>query len=267
MQHISLKIDHLGIGVPDNVEWTLHDRLKMQRLYYIIDGSGFYKDKDGAWQKMQHGKIYVFPYNFYAEFKTDANDVLKHLYFDFTSNPPVIGTSPAIYDVEEGSKLYHLVRYIEALMSEFDLPRMTRLKVPHITDSKNAGFDEERQVIYYALYQLILTLTHIKALPFLEDRVVSDTIKYIREHIASELTIDVLAQRAGFQSNYFIRYFSKIMNESPHTYIKSYRLITAQGLIAGGLSYEEASKKVGYKNGKSLWQAMHKYNKEHTADI
>lgn len=158
------------------------------------------------------------------------------------------------------------MEYVKTLMAEFDLPRMTRVKVPHITDSKNAAFDEERQVIYYALYQLILTLTHIKALPFLEDRVVSDTVKYIREHITEELTIDVLAQKAGFQSNYFIRYFSKIMNESPHTYIRSYRLITAQELIAGGLSYEEASKKVGYKNGKSLWQAMHRYNSEHTSD-
>lgn len=267
MQHISLKIDHLGVDVPKDEKWTLHDRLKMQRLYYIISGSGYYKDADGEWTKMVPGKIYVFPYNFFAQFKTERNNMVRHLFFDFISNPPIVGTSPQIYDVERDSELYCLVKYIEKLMATYDIRRMTREKIPHITSACDKTFDEERQVMYYALYQLMMTLHHVRPLPFLADRVVSEAIKYIRENVSGDLTIDILAQNAGFQSNYFIRYFKKIMNESPHTYIKSYRLICAQELLSSGLNYEQTAPRVGYKNGKSLWQAMRKFNSDKTAGM
>ena len=44
----------------------------------------------------------------------------------------------------------------------------------------------------------------------------------------------------------------------PYSYIKSCRIMMAKEYLARGSSYDEAAEKVGYKNGKTLWNLMHK---------
>ena len=255
MEHININIDHLGVGKAEE-PWILADRIKMQRLYYIIGGTGYYKDNNAQYVKMMHNKIYIFPYNFYADFKSDLSDPINHIYFDFISTPPIISDKPLVYDVPENSDLFCLINYIKSLFSEFELPRMTENKVPHMTSAKSGTFDEERQIVYYSLYQLLLLLSHKKPIPFLDDGIVSDSVDYIRKNIAGDLSVNALAGKFNFEPHYFIKRFREVMNETPHRYIKNFRLLRARELLAEGLSYNETAPLVGYKNGKSLWNAI-----------
>lgn len=153
MEHIMLNIDHLGIEKAVG-KWWLHDRIKMQRLYYIIGGKGEYRDSDGVFKPMEHGKIYIFPYNFYADFRTDACDGLEHMYFDFLSAPHIIKNTPIIYDVPDGSEIKFLAEYAMRLFERFDLPQMTEKKVSYTASAlpavstKNGRLYTERSVRY-----------------------------------------------------------------------------------------------------------------------
>ena len=260
MEHVSLNIDHLGMGKAPET-WTLAHRIKMQRLYYIIGGTGYYKNENAEYVKMEQGKIYIFPYNFYAEFKCDKNDPIDHIYFDFISTPPIVSNGPIMYDVPENSDICCMINYIKSIFGKFELPKMTESKISHITSAEGGTFDEERQIVYYSLYQLLILLSNYKKIPFLNDDVVSDSVNYIRKNIDKDLSVSVLAGRMNFETHYFIRRFKEVMNETPHLYIKKYRVLRARELLSEGLSYEEAAHKVGYKNGKSLWNAVNSKEK------
>lgn len=260
MEHASLYIDHLGMGfAPEN--WSLSHRIKMQRLYYILGGTGYFKAENDQYEKMEHGKIYVFPYNFYSEFKSEKNDPINHIYFDFISSPPIISDRPIVYDVREDSKVFSHLKFIEKLLSEFALPKMTENKISHITSAKSGTFDEQRQIVYYALYQMLLLLSNIREIPFLNDSVVSDAINYIRNNIDGDLSIEALSKKFNFEKHYFIKHFKAVMNETPHFYIKKYRLLRAREFLAEGMGYKEVARKVGYKTDKSLWNAVNSEKK------
>lgn len=255
MEHIMLNIDHLCIEKAVG-KWWLHDRIKMQRLYYIIGGKGEYRDSDGVFKPMEHGKIYIFPYNFYADFRTDACDGLEHMYFDFLSAPHIIKNTPIIYDVPDGSEIKFLAEYAMRLFERFDLPQMTEKKVSYTASALHGGFDEERQIIYGTLSQILLTLSHIREIPFLKDDIVGDAVKYIRENVGGDLSLKSISANFGYEMHYFIRRFKDVMNETPHAYIRNYRLLRAKELLAQGYSCDETAKKVGYMSGKSLYNAL-----------
>lgn len=255
MEHTILNINHFGMGEAYG-DWVLYERLKMQRLYYIIGGKGAYRDCDGTFKPMEHNKIYIFPYNFYAEFKTDDEDKLNHLYFDFLSTPPIVWNTPIIYDVPDGSDIKSLIEYAMRLFERSDFEKILGSQVSHVTSAESGSFDEKRQLVYYTLHQILLTLSSIRRIPFLRNDVVGNTVKYIRENIDGDLSLKTISDRFGFERHYFIRRFKEVMNETPHAYIKNYRLLMAKEYLSQGLSYDETASRVGYMSGKSLWNAL-----------
>ncbi len=255
MEHIALNIDHLGMGTAP-VNWSLVNRIRMQRLYYIRGGNGYYKTADGTFEKMIPHKIYIFPYNFYAEFQSDSETPVDHIYFDFLSAPPIVADEPLVYDILNDSALYTQIQYLEKVLKRFNLPKMTRQKVSSIVSAKEGSFDEECQIIYHSLYLLLLSLSHEHKIPFLNDKAINEVLLYIRDNCGADLSLDKLAQISNFEKHYFIRRFKNIMGETPYAYIKKFRLMRARELLGKGLSYQEAARQVGYKNGKTLWNAL-----------
>lgn len=189
MEHIALNIDHLGMGHA-TADWPLADRTRMQRLYYIRGGNGCYKTTDGKFKKMQSHKLYIFPYNFYAEFQSDEENPIDHIYFDFLSAPPIVAENPLIYDIAENSALYDQIKCLEKLLVKFDLRGMTRQKVSSIVSAKEGSFDEERQIIYHSLYLLLLSLSYEHSIPFLKDELINQSLLYIRSNYASNLCLE-----------------------------------------------------------------------------
>lgn len=257
MEHITLNIDHLGMGTVSS-DWYLAERTRMQRLYYIRSGNDFYKTSTGKYAQMEPHKLYIFPYNFYAEFHSVPNIPIDHIYFDFLSAPPIVAENPLIYDITENSALYVLIKYIEKLLVRFDLRGMTQHKIQSIVSAKEGSFDEERQIMYHRLHLLLLNLSYKHSIPFLKDDMINRSLLYIRENYANDLCLDKLAYEANFEKHYYIRRFKEVMGETPHMYIKKFRLVRARELLTAGLTYNEVAQQVGYKNGKTLWNAINK---------
>ena len=118
--------------------------------------------------------------------------------------------------------------------------------------------DKVNETVKKCLFHLLFELSREKEVPYLKDDVINSAIDYIRSNYQNNLSVGELAKKMNFERHYFIRRFRDAVNETPYAYIKSCRIMMAKEYLARGSSYDEAAEKVGYKNGKTLWNLMHK---------
>ena len=250
MQKISLDLSASGdCRVPER--WQLREPLHMQRLYYIKGGRGWFEAPDGKRTDFLPGKLYLHPFNLTDTFGHDPADPLDHLYFDFTSTPPIISPVPLCFDVPEGSPLQLQLAAVEGYLAACTgLPAHSHSEpgTDHVT---------HRLIMTEFLERLILLLGTEHPLPFTNDPAVIDTLERIRLDYASPLTVSGLAAQAGFELNYFIRRFRGVMGVTPYAYLRSWRLLKARELRAGGCTVVRAAELVGYENASSLSRALH----------
>jgi AraC-like DNA-binding protein len=223
----------------------------MQRLYYIKGGRGWFEAPDGKRTDFLPGKLYLHPFNLTDTFGHDPADPLDHLYFDFTSTPPIISPVPLCFDVPEGSPLQLQLAAVEGYLAACTgLPAHSHSEpgTDHVT---------HRRIMTEFLELLILLLGTEHPLPFTNDHAVIDTLERIRLDYASPLTVSGLAAQAGFELNYFIRRFRSVMGVTPYAYLRSWRLLKARELLAGGCTVVRAAELVGYENASSLSRALH----------
>jgi len=252
---ISLFIDVVGAGtVPPG--WYVRDRIKKQRLYYIRSGKGSFTDAAGNRIPFESGKIYIHPYNLVAEYESDPDDPIDHIYFDFISSPPIISDTPPVYEVKSGSALEHTIRAVEAMLSE--LGKHQRFADVTVHWRILTGDSEYSHIFRHVLSLILFELSVIKPLPFSSDETVNKTLEYIKINYNTPITVSELAELAGFELNYFIRLFKKVMGMTPHAYLRSYRLLKAKALISQGKTLSEASALVGYESASSLSRALNK---------
>ena len=250
MQNISLSIHTCGeCRAPKN--WHLTERLRMQRLYYIKGGHAWYETPDGKRIDFLPGKLYLHPFNLTDTFGHDPADPLDHLFFDFTSTPPIISPEPLCFDVPEASPLYMQLAAIEQYFRFYvGLPT-------NCAGKPTIDYTAYRQTITGYLELLLLLLDTEHPLPFVDDIAVIHTLERIRLDYATPLTVSELAAQAGFELNYFIRRFKSIMGVTPYAYLRTFRLQKASELIAGGCTVTRAAELVGYENASGLYRAMH----------
>ena len=253
MTDVSLYIDVVGAGIVPK-GWYVRDKIKKQRLYYIRSGKGSMRDAVGNRIFFEAGKIYIHPYNLVAEYESDPDDPIDHIYFDFISAPPIISDKPIVYDVTNGSPLEYTLKTVEALLTKLDNRRRIINGATHynITESDT----EYIQIFKNTLSLLLSELTLIKPLPYSSDTIVCDTVEYIRQHYSEPLTVAGLAERVGFEMNYFIRRFKRGMGMTPYAYLRSFRLLRAKELYSEGRTLSEVAELVGYENASSLSRSL-----------
>ena len=257
MRHISLKILTVGDRkVPE--KWHISQRVKMHRLYYIKGGTGWMNDGHGGKIPFEKGKIYIQPYNLEADFVSDPQDPIDHVYYDFLSTPPIISEGPIVYTPSEGSTVEALIRGTECFCRELAdkgiISRECNYLPPYMLNK-----DSKFGLVFRGILSALLTALSLeKALPFAEDMVVVETLDVIRKNYKNAISINRLAADAGFEVHYFIRRFKQIMGTTPYAYLRAYRLIKATELIEGGMSIASAAAMVGYESPAALSRALKK---------
>ena len=238
MEHL-LYINYCGIGSPSVTGWHLAREIEMQRLYYILGGSGSYCDSDGRQIPFQKGFLYLFPYNLRQQFVSDPNDPIKHMFFDFLSTPPVIAPAPICINT---AGISGLAEALELTM--------------RILQSRSRPAFIESPLCSSLLRLLLSLMAEIQPLPFHTDEVICRSLEIIQQNFHKQLTVTHLAAEAGFEQNYFIRRFRGIMHQTPYAYLRNYRLMQARNLLRSGMTMDEAASKVGYESTASLARAL-----------
>lgn len=252
MQNPSLDLRLIGCKTVVG-RWWQNEHTHIQRLYYIVKGSGSYFDPDGTAHPFTAGNLYLFPYNFVSDFYSNPDDPFEHLYLDFFSNPPLIAEQPIILTVEPGSPLACLIEYTVTFLKKQDIDLRAR---SHITS--HLARSTERQILYECLRMMLLQISMETELPFAEDAVVKEALAYIHENFREPLTVDELAARVGFSTEHFIRRFKTVMQITPGAYLQKYRLFAASQMIKEGKSVKEAALYCGYDYSSSLCRALGK---------
>lgn len=238
MEH-QLYIHYCGIGSPSATGWHLNREIEMQRLYYILGGTGSYCGSDGHLHPFEKGFLYLFPYNLRQQFFSDPKNPVRHLFFDFLSTPPVIAPSPFFINVDRAAELKDALELTMCILRS--RPRTAFVESP----------------LCGSLLNLILSLMEeVQPLPFHTDEIICRSLETIQKNYAAPLTVTQLASEAGFEQNYFIRRFRGIMHQTPYAYLRNYRLMQARNLLRAGVSMDEAAVKVGYDSPSSLARAL-----------
>ena len=252
MENISLHI-HQGYKGFAPAEWFHAKSVNIQRLYYINGGTGFMLTKNGE-EPLLPGKFYLFASNLAQEFRNDPNDPIDHIYFDFYSTPPIISPEPLVFDASSG-RLKALAEFLDAsIRTRSGHPLPQNLPDPPSAPHRSDG--EYSQLLHELLRVSLLTLSDEREIPFMTDRIVSDTLEFIRTSYSEPIGVKELAARLGFEQNYFIRRFRELTGGTPYAYLKTYRLEKARELIASGETIARAASLVGYENASSLSRAL-----------
>lgn len=265
MRKLTFFIDQAakGLAPPD---WWQNNRYNIQRLFYIKGGKGYIVDENGRHTQFIPGKIYVFPSNIYHNFMTGNEDCIDHIYFDFYSTPPIVSMSPLIYDVPPDSALESIVETLDRLLPD-RLPGGARhdqiwshTSIPRdftrIANAPHKSNEEFKQIIYSLFDTLINLLSYERELPLSDDREINEVLEKIRKCYNEDLSVAKLAADSGFEVNYFIRRFRKIVGVTPYSYLKSYRLAKAQEFYSLGYTMAQVAEMVGYEDASSLSRAM-----------
>ena len=73
--------------------------------------------------------------------------------------------------------------------------------------------------------------------------------EYLRQHFDREVTIEMLADKAGMSPRNFIRHFRAATGRPPGAYIRSLRIAAARDLLERGtISVQEVCRRVGYED-------------------
>ena len=235
--------------------WQITENENPQRIHYVIKGSGSVSFDNGVVVPLEKGKLYLLPSNLRPTFHSDEADRIYHIFFDFYTSPPIISNKPLIYDVKENSALKKQLEFAEAFLTS-DIDDLRNFRRLHSAPSGSR--EEKMQIKYYLLKMIMLLLSSEKEIPFIQDQIISDSIKYIQKNYSNDITVSDLAQMAGFDKDYYTKRFKKVMGTTPHAYLRDYRITLAQSLIKGGSTVAEAAEMVGYKHPMSLYNILEK---------
>ncbi len=228
----------------------------MQRIYYIKGGRGHINTEQGERIPFEAGKIYIQPYNFFADYYSDPADPINHIFFDFLSTPPIISNAPIVYDLAADSTAVSIITATERLLDE--LVKLGVLQQDMISLSppllkKDTAYGK---ILYGLLGTLLDTLSFVRPIAFSNVKVVLQALETIRHHYMEPLSAQSLAADANFDVHYFIRRFKQVMAVTPYAYLRSYRLIKAKELIDSGMSIVKTCAFVGYQSPAALSRAL-----------
>jgi AraC-like DNA-binding protein len=255
MEKLNLKIITVGSRKAP-AGWHIFQRTKMQRLYYIKSGTGWMQDEQGNKAPFEAGKIYIHPYNIVADFISDPDDPIDHIYYDFLSTPPIISDAPIIYDLPGSSAAVAIMQATEAVCTELINKGVAGKEdnyVPPYMLNKSSEFGH----IFKNLLSITLELLdRQKTIPFSADAFIIDTLEAIRQNYMKPISVNTLAEAAGFEVHHFIRRFKQTMGMTPFAYLRAYRLIKAKELIDNGMPITKAAAYVGYDSPTALSRAL-----------
>lgn len=110
------------------------------------------------------------------------------------------------------------------------------------------------------ILQLLVLIGRINAAPRREeqrfDAKIRQTLSYINENLARELTVDALAERVYLSRYHFMRLFKAQTGNTVHAYVRQKRLLYAARLIREGTNANQAAEAAGFADYSAFHRAF-----------
>lgn len=253
-----LNVDYVQL----NKNWNYRNVVSpFYRIYLINDGFGSLGDVDKA-HVLEQGYLYLIP-----SFTLCNHHCPKHLsqYYIHVIEDNIDGTSlfasnRKIFKIESEPEDFVRLKRILRLNPGRDL-RNTDNPHEYGKQPTLVNFQQRNNLIPLADYLetkgLILQLiarfirpeyfrvTQVEKIP----SKILDSVNYIHTHLAETISVELLADRVGYNSNYFSRVFFTYTGERPLSYIQKRRIERAQYLmITTDLPLSEIAAETGFES-------------------
>ena len=110
------------------------------------------------------------------------------------------------------------------------------------------------------ILQLLVLIGRINAAPRREeqrfDAKIRQTLSYINENLARELTVDALAEQVYLSRYHFMRLFKAQTGNTVHAYVRQKRLLYAARLIREGTNANQAAEAAGFADYSAFHRAF-----------
>ena len=110
------------------------------------------------------------------------------------------------------------------------------------------------------ILQLLVLIGRINAAPRREeqrfDPKIRQTLSYINENLARELTVDALAEQVYLSRYHFMRLFKAQTGNTVHAYVRQKRLLYAARLIREGTNANQAAESAGFADYSAFHRAF-----------
>lgn len=232
--------------VPD--PWINTVREGTNRLYYIEGGTGGYIE-NGKQIPFEKEKLYFLPSYSCVPTYTDETDRLVHSYINFTLTPPIVSRRVFCIDPHKDPKTKVALEGFR----EFCQPMFsTRIHKPPFTAE-----EEQRMTLLKALTVYLTEQTvQDDRESILTDSTVITALDIIHANLSEMPSVAEIAAKCYMSTDGFIRKFTRIVGETPYTYIKNLKIRTAMMLRSEGATATEAAIACGYSDASALLHAI-----------
>lgn len=213
-----------------NVVWHEYHNLQQPfwRLYWNTSAGCVIMPHDGSKIEMQPGCFYLVP-SYYPFSTCMISDFSQfYIHFNFTENINAVGDR--IYVIPGDPFIRD---YIDEYIASMDM---------------NDNHMRCEIISYIILCHALLKCKNgpvIKKIPV--NRHIFNCVKYIANHLESNLDNKRLAGIADMAINSFIRLFTEVMSESPQEYVRRKRIERACQLLSSSqLTIKEISNRLGF---------------------
>ena len=229
-------------------EWITLVRGGINRIYYIDGGVGGYIE-EGKRIPFEIGKLYFIPSYACIPTYTDEKDRLSHAFVNFYLTPPIVSKNVFCIDPHKDVQT-------EAALNAF----ISFCTPPFNSKKLRTPLNGEEELQAAMLESLTVYLMERSIYGKTESVVTDDTVitalNLIHSTLAEKLTVSDVAARCYMSTDGFIRKFTRIIGETPYSYIKRLKIRTALMMRAEGATAEEAATACGYSDAVALRHAI-----------
>ncbi len=209
-------------------DWEFHNvNVRFSRLYYIIDGEAYYKEKDRA-VRFKKGHLYLTPVNTPFDLYENADDKLLHTYVHIITIPEV--TRFTEIKVEENTPLADAV----SLWRKY---------------ARCENYELITNIIQFLLSQISDRLTSGNTVP--------EKIKqYLDSLEGTELNTNAMCNALGYTREHITRSFYAMYKTTPKRYFNARLMNTAVEKLYRGETIQSVAEQLNYATAAAFSKAF-----------
>lgn len=129
-----------------------------------------------------------------------------------------------------------------------DAVRAAHASLARLIRREDVGGAVARKVIMLRLVRELLRVAEKNRTASRNEKLIEDTIAYVRDNYRAELRVPALAERCGLSESHFRRVFKKHTGRSPLAFIASERIARSKDLLARGHSIADTAARTGFRD-------------------
>jgi len=213
-------------------DWRIDEKIPVGycRVYYVLGGEVRYTDSQHQ-ADLVPGRLYIFPSATPYRMRQNVANPLRCTFIHIDIFPSLV-TELVECQLDGNPTLLHMLMALTSAIDDADKVMIDAL----------ADVFEQYTITHHLIAPPVHSLTKI--------------FMYIADHIDQDLTVGQLSAIAGYNEQYFIRFFRRNVGLTPYQYIISNRLKVARDLLRKRETVARTAEMTGYGDIKSFGRAF-----------